>query len=61
MSNKGIMGECAGIRKEEFVLDGRKSVNKTSFGENYGVKMVRGFAEEEFGSGIVRRQVFGWF
>ena len=34
---------------------------KTSFGENYGVKTVRGCVEEEFGSGIVGRRVFGWF
>ena len=43
-----------GIWKEEFVLDARESVNKTSFGENNGVKTVRGCAEEEFGSGIVK-------
>ena len=61
MRYKWKMGECAGIWKEEFVLDARESVNKTSFGENYGVKTVRGCVEEEFGSGIVGRRDFGWF
>ena len=45
MRYKWKMGECAGIWKEEFVLDARESVNKTSFGENYGVKTVKGCVE----------------
>ena len=45
-----------GIRKEEFGLETRKSVNKTRFREDDGVKMVNGFVEEGFGCEMVLSQ-----